>query len=168
VLWEAGETVQARGIYDELRRLPDEIVNWERFQDDQDETRDAAEQVKVILTAIRPDASGGPMAKAVVPDDSAWVRSSPSIWKDHLKTNKRLSKFRTDHPDMFRNQGNRRLEIHMGKWAVYWTTRANAGFEALDGDLQSVADDPNVQDEALAGAIQRTAEIRAEKKSGKQ
>jgi hypothetical protein len=75
-----------------------------------------------------------------------------------------MEKFRKGHPEMFRNPSPNRLEIHAGKWAAYWAARGKAGFDALDGDLESIADDPAVQDGALAGAIQRMAEARAEKK----
>ncbi|MGA2032942.1 MAG: hypothetical protein ABSG68_11835 [Thermoguttaceae bacterium] len=109
-------------------------------------------------------ASGGAEA---VPDDSAWVRSSPSIWSEHFRNNKELTGFRADHADMFRNRSKNRLEIHAGKWAAYWAARAKAGFETLDGDLQSVADDPDVQDEALVEAMQRMAEVRARKQAKK-
>ena len=62
VLRHAGEIVQASGIYEELSTLPDEITNWNRLEEYHDATREAAEQVKAILTAIRPEASGGPLA----------------------------------------------------------------------------------------------------------
>jgi pyrimidine deaminase RibD-like protein len=50
-LREAGETVQAGGIYAELSTLPDEITNWDRLEDYHDLTREAALQVKAILIA---------------------------------------------------------------------------------------------------------------------
>lgn len=102
------------------------------------------------------------------PADSPWVPSSPAIWSSRLKSNKELSEFRKQHKYMFRNPSPRRLEIHAAKWAAYWAARDRAGFEALDGDPQSVADDPAVQDEVIAGAMQRMAESREEKRRQKQ
>jgi len=70
VLWEAGETVEAKGISKELEVLPT-YVDWERFEEQDDVTRKAAEQVKEILEAILPDAPGGHQAHAAVPGSTA-------------------------------------------------------------------------------------------------
>jgi hypothetical protein len=110
------------------------------------------------LLGHQPPGRGGPRAD----DDSAWVPAG-TLWHDHFTTIKEVNKFRADHLDMFRNPSPRRLEIHAAKWAAFWAARAKAGFEALDGD------DPTVQDQLLAGAMQRKGEIlAAKKKAGKQ
>jgi hypothetical protein len=156
---KGGWNDEADGIDAELRDLPTDPMD-EGYHH---AVRAAAERVTAVLNGIVPV----PQPPAAVPDDSAWVRSCPTIWREHLKTNKGLDKFRTAHPDMFRNKGKRRLEIHLAKWTKYWDARDKAGFEALDGDLQSVADNPDVQHEALIGAVERMADLRAKKRAGK-
>ena len=111
-------------------------------------------------------AIAGPAATATAADETAWVPAA-TLWRDRFETMKELAKFRENHPDMFRNPSPRRLKIHAGKWTAFWASRDKAGFEALDGNLQSVADDPDVQEEAIAGAMQRAAAIRAKKRAGK-
>ena len=101
---------------------------------------------------------------AAVADESAWVPAA-TLWRDRFDTMKELAKFRENHPDMFRNPSRRRLNIHAGKWTAFWAARDKVGFEALDGNLQSVADDPDVQKETIAGAIRRMAAIRAKKRA---
>ena len=68
---------------------------------------------------------------------------------------------------MFRNPTKFKLLIHAARWDRYWADRERAGFEALDGDLPSVADDPSVGEDALAAALQRAAKLAAKKKAGK-
>ena len=112
-----------------------------------------------------------PQPEADVPqtpeDDSAWVTAA-TLWHDRFTTIKEVHNFRADHPEMFRNPSPYKLQIHAAKWATYWASRQKAGFEALDDNSQSIADDPNVQDETLLGAAERIAELRAKKRAGKQ
>ena len=56
LLRDAGEAVQAKGIFAELNKLPDEVRDWDqnRLGDYHNATREAAIQVKAILAAIRP------------------------------------------------------------------------------------------------------------------
>ena len=100
-------------------------------------------------------------------DPSSWVPAN-QLWTEKFSSNKELTKFRRQHPEMFRNPSKFKLKIHAGLWARYWADRDKAGFKALDGDLPSVADDPNVQEDALAAATQRMASLRAKKKARKQ
>ena len=98
---------------------------------------------------------------------SSWVPAN-QLWTAKFSSNRELTKFRRQHPEMFRNPSTFKLEIHAGLWARYWAEREKAGFEALEGHLPSVADDPAVQEDALAAAAQRAAQLRAKKKAGKQ
>ena len=100
-------------------------------------------------------------------DPSPWVPAA-TLWRDRFDTIRKVARFRAEHADMFRNPSPRRLEIHAAKWVAYWAGRNKVGFASLDGQLPSVADDPDVQDEALAKAMERAAAIRAKKKAGKQ
>jgi len=108
------------------------------------------------------DAAGGGDG-ATEEADTPWVPAH-TLWKDKFTTNKELAKFRKEHPRMFRNPSPRRLEIHAGLWALYWAARDKAGFEALDGDLPSLADDPDAQEVFLEGAAKRLKKLQAEKK----
>ena len=105
--------------------------------------------------------------EAAAVDDSAWVPAT-TLWRDKLENNRQLTKFKADHPEMFRNPSKNRLEIHAAKWVAFWAARDKSGFDSLDGNLQSVADDRTVQEETLLGAAQRMAALRAKKKAGKQ
>lgn len=116
--------------------------------------------------ALAPEVKQQRPPAATEADESAWVPAA-TLWRDRFETMKELAKFRENHTNMFRNPSPRRLKIHAGKWTAFWAARDKAGFEALDGNLQSVADDPDVQEEAIAGAIQRVAAIRAKKQAGK-
>ncbi|MBN2579533.1 MAG: hypothetical protein JXB10_11135 [Pirellulales bacterium] len=80
VLRTAGEIVQASGIYNELGRLPTEIWgrDWERISEFHEVTCKAAEQVKVILTAIRPEADNQ--------QDGPWSEpDTPKRWATKFK-----------------------------------------------------------------------------------
>ena len=89
-----------------------------------------------------------------VDDLSSWVPAN-TLWQEKFSKYKDLTRFRQQHPEMFRNPSEFKLEIHAGLWARHWASRDKAGFEALNGELPSVADDPAVQRDALAAAAQR-------------
>ena len=101
-------------------------------------------------------------------NSSPWVPSSPKMWNDKLSDNKELTKFRKNHPEMFRKPSQYKLEIHAVLWARYWADRGKAGFKALGDDAPSAADDPDVQEKTLEEAARRAANLRAKKKAGKQ
>jgi hypothetical protein len=107
-----------------------------------------------------------PVPATAVDDDSPWVQAH-TLWPAHFTTIKEVAKFRTQHPKMFRNPSRNRLEIHAAKWAAFWAARDKDGFDAMDGNLRSIADNHDVQDEALSRAMQRMAEARAKKQAGK-
>jgi hypothetical protein len=102
----------------------------------------------------------------IIPDDSAWVKAS-TLWPIKFTSNKELTKFRKQHPDLFRNPSRNRLEIHAAKWAEYWATQDRKGFDTLGESTPSIADDPGASDEFIAGAVKRMADIK-KKKAGKQ
>lgn len=98
---------------------------------------------------------------------SSWVTAA-TLWKGKFSSYKELTKFRLQHPRMFRNPSKFKLEIHAGLWARYWAGRHKAGFETLGGDLPSIADDPSMQADTLTAAAQRAASLRARKQAAKQ
>ncbi|MGI6415053.1 MAG: hypothetical protein ACOX1P_05230 [Thermoguttaceae bacterium] len=98
--------------------------------------------------------------------ESPWVPAF-QLWKAQFRTMKEVDRFREKHPEMFRNPSRYRLEIHARRWLTYWSERNNAGFESLDGDMPSIADDPTVQQETLKDAARRMGELRAKKRSKK-
>lgn len=100
-------------------------------------------------------------------DPSSWVTAS-TLWKERFTTIKEVTKFREKHPDMFRNPSKFKLDIHAGLWSRHWADRDKTSFETLNGELPSVADDPDIQDDALAAAAKRMAAIRQKNQSGKQ
>jgi hypothetical protein len=169
--WEAGKRAAVnllRGVVPEHGIA--EICNGRSFNPSATDFKEEVTRLATLwlLANPQPPAADRPPKPAAAADDSAWVLSSPSIWQIRLENNKALTEFRKQHGDMFRNPSRNRLEIHAAKWAAFWTARDKAGFETLDGNLQSVADDPAVQEETLAGIMQRAAAIRAKKKAGKQ
>ena len=73
------------------------LQNWDRF----------------LPAAVQPAADTPTNATVQQPDESAWVRSSPSIWGQRFQTNKELTKFREDgHSEMFRNRGRQLIHPH--------------------------------------------------------
>ena len=106
-------------------------------------------------------------ADGIADDDSAWV-PAVTLWKDQFTSMKAVTKFRKDHPDMFRNPSQYKLQIHAGRWAAHFAKRAKGGFEALGDDAPSIADDPAVQEDALTAAAERVVALRAKKQAGKQ
>jgi hypothetical protein len=96
--------------------------------------------------------------------DSPWVPAK-SLWRERFDNIKEVTRFRQDHPEMFRNPSQYRLEIHAALWATHWAGQDNAGFESLGGDPDSIADDPNAQDGFLEGAARRMQQLRAKKQA---
>jgi predicted DNA-binding transcriptional regulator AlpA len=77
LLREAGDIVEAKGIERELRRLPTEITDWDRLQDGLDVSLEVGEQIKAILTAIRPAVPGGPQAAALAAAEKPAAGDAP-------------------------------------------------------------------------------------------
>lgn len=98
--------------------------------------------------------------------DGPWVPAG-TLWHDKFSTNRELTRFREQHPEMFHNPSTYKLEIHAARWAKYWAEHDKAGFDSLDGDAPSVADDPDIQSDAIAEALQRAAALRQKKQTGK-
>jgi hypothetical protein len=143
-------------------------VSWEKHSEQ------LREALRLYLSARGyPVVSSPPAAKTEQDkgnggdDSTSWVPAN-QLWTEKFTSNKELTKFRQQHPEMFRNPSRYKLEIHAGLWARYWADHDKAGFEALDGNLPSVADDPTVQEDALEAAMQRAARVRAKKEAGKQ
>ena len=107
--------------------------------------------------------SAGP---ARTEDGSPWVPAN-HLWRDRFDSYKKLAKFRKQQPQMFRNRTSNKLEIHAPLWLAHWNHQHRANFESLDTAPPSVADDPHVQDELLAGALQRMDCLRKKKQTGK-
>ena len=104
------------------------------------------------------------------PPDSPWVPAI-NLWLFRFKSRKgraSLNHFREQHPEMFRNPSRYKLEIHAPLWTTHWAEKDAAAFDSLDGDPESIADDPDNQAEFLQGAADVVGKLRAEKKAGKQ
>lgn len=127
----------------------------------QDQQRPAADADKPS-----PAAQAAPDDPPKQQDDSAWVPAA-TLWPGRFEKYKELGKFRKRHPEMFRNPSDYKLEIHSGLWTRYWDTQDKAGFDALDNEPASIADDPEVSEEFLAEAAQRMVTIRSQKQLGK-
>ena len=123
------------------------------------------------LTPLAPGTVTEPL-KATADDhaeeaDSAWVKAN-TLWRDRFTNIREVNRFREGHPGMFRNPSKFKLEIHAGLWAAYWAEHDKACSESLDGEPNSIADDPNAQSEFIAGAIERLNPIRAKKKAAEE
>ncbi len=129
--------------------------------------RQARRELEVNLADAEATLGGSPLPAEVVNDSGAWVTAA-TLWREKFGSRKEMEKFRSKHPEMFRNPSPNRLEIHSGKWTRYWADRDKAGFNSLDGELPSVADDPRVQDQALLEAAARAKRLREKKRREKQ
>ena len=127
VLRELGQTEKADGIDRELQQASRRDSGLEPLEEYGNVTKKAARQVREILEAIIRDAPGGPQA---APDDSAWVRSSPTIWRERLKTNKGLEKFRDSATPTSSETGVR------NGWRFTWRSGRSIGMPATRPSLK--------------------------------
>ena len=135
----------------------DQVEFWFGYPDFVQSARRVLDSVVNVMAEVE--------AHLAKDEDSAWV-SAISLWRDRFSSRKKMQTFRKKHPEMFRNPSTYKLEIHSGLWARYWARHDRAGFEALGEETPSIADDPEVQEAALASAVERAASLRAKKKAG--
>ena len=92
------------------------------------------------------------------------------LWREKFSDYAKAKRFLAAHPEIrTRKPSVQRLEIHAADWAKFWAEQDRNSFDNLAGDSErpSIADDPDMEKNFLAGADERLAAVRAKKRAGK-